>query len=294
MPWNSIISIVIFTWFYSIPAKRKNNYSIFWDAENNSYNSYVLHIINSSRLARDTQYYQFHIFIWMGHVRITDQIIRYANVIACSSYWNVEKFQSSSYKSLENLASHAHSIASLGRHKSAIFFSYCKKRRQGIKAELCNLGRNICTDLCPLRMEAFQAETNSSFLLGSPSRYFKPCKRSMYIKDQMSCHLGAINFKCLLENSHATVTNPLPRLDKPRDCQTFETMELKTIEKNIRLQDLRQTKDDTGNLFCSEYLFILLSLSRCLCIFFYSVEVRSSRVCIILTMLYLICIHFVH
>lgn len=26
----------------------------------------------------------------------------------------------------------------------------------------------------------------------------------------MSCHLGAINFECLLQNSHATVTNSSP------------------------------------------------------------------------------------
>lgn len=34
-------------------------------------------------------------------------------------------------------------------------------------------------------------------LLGSPSRNFCSCKsRSMCIKEQMSCHLGAINFEC--------------------------------------------------------------------------------------------------
>lgn len=44
-------------------------------------------------------------------------------------------------------------------------------------------------------------------LLGSPSRNFGLCKRSAYIKDQMSYYLDAINFEYLPENSHATVTN---------------------------------------------------------------------------------------
>ncbi|KYQ51188.1 hypothetical protein ALC60_09653, partial [Trachymyrmex zeteki] len=51
-------------------------------------------------------------------------------------------------------------------------------------------------------------------LLGSPSRNFGLCKRSAYIKDQMSCYLDAINFEYLPENSHAAVTNlDVARLD---------------------------------------------------------------------------------
>lgn len=34
-------------------------------------------------------------------------------------------------------------------------FVWKKLRKKGIKIEPCNLARNICADLCPLKMEAF-------------------------------------------------------------------------------------------------------------------------------------------
>lgn len=36
------------------------------------------------------------------------------------------------------------------------YISFWRKlRKKGIKIEPCNLARNICADLCPLKMEAF-------------------------------------------------------------------------------------------------------------------------------------------
>jgi len=70
-------------------------------------------------------------------------------------------------------------------------------------------------------------------LLGSPSRNFGPCKRSAYIKDQMSCYLDAINFEYLPENSHAAVTN----LDVARlDYRNFRCLYTEIKGKKLKSQ----------------------------------------------------------
>ncbi|KYN13953.1 hypothetical protein ALC57_14027 [Trachymyrmex cornetzi] len=71
-------------------------------------------------------------------------------------------------------------------------------------------------------------------LLGSPSRNFGLCKRSAYIKDQMSCYLDAINFEYLPENSHAAVTNlDVARLDY-RNFRCFYTRNIRGKRLKLR------------------------------------------------------------
>lgn len=77
-------------------------------------------------------------------------------------------------------------------------------------------------------------------LLGSPSRNFGLCKRSAYIKDQMSCYLDAINFEYLPENSHAAVTNLVARLDS-RNFRCFCT-------NNVRGKKLKSRSWKTFSL----------------------------------------------
>lgn len=75
-------------------------------------------------------------------------------------------------------------------------------------------------------------------LLGSPSRNFGLCKRSAYIKDQMSCYLDAINFEYLPENSHAAVTNlDAARLDY-RNFRCFYTRNIKREKVEVAVERL--------------------------------------------------------
>lgn len=81
----------------------------------------------------------------------------------------------------------------------------------------------------------------------------------------MSCHLRAINFKCLLQNSHATVTNRLSfsfwRLSLLIKL-AWQTFPSDRKEISVWNDSLRRTKDDIRP-FCfvrdaSSYLWLFL------------------------------------
>lgn len=97
---------------------------------------------------------------------------------------------------------------------------------------------------------------------------------NVYIKDQMSCHLGAINFECLPRNSHATVTNsPSPSsrlclfflaLIKP-DWQSLPRRRSdrakETIEKKSLLDRFSTGQRTDAQSFCFVQHLLLVSLS---------------------------------